>query len=153
MPENRTAESPFQSRFGGGWISASQYLAENMCDRMARKERTALPAKFWSTSALWKKTFLVQLRFANSLLKLYSVAAIIDGLKHPKGKNVYSLGARFLDPLIKDEQERLDRQAAELAKVVASIPQVEESFPAHASTPRPVFQPQKSQLDKLRSLD
>ncbi len=153
MAENRSDKACFESRFGGGWLTASQYLAENMCDRMARKDKTSLPAKFWDTSDLWKRHFLQQIRSANSLLKLYSIEAILRGLRHPKGKNVFSLGARWLDPIIKDEQRKIDIQAEKLTKAIAQPEPAKTSPIPHNTAPRPVFQPKASSLDKLRNLE
>lgn len=153
MAANRSDKACFQSRFGGGWLTSSQYLAEGMCDRMARKEKTSLPAQFWVTSDLWKRHFLTQIRFANALLKLYGIEAILKGLRHPKGKTVYSLGARWLDPLIKEEQRKIDQQARKLAEAAKSASVVEPACPPQSTAPRPVFQQRSNQIDRLKGLD
>lgn len=88
----------WQSAYGGGWVGDAQYLAEGMCRRLARKEKRELPLRFWD-GADWKKFFLMQLRIANGLLKVHSVDAILFGLRHPKGKNAYSLNAKWLPEL------------------------------------------------------
>jgi len=156
MAEERSEKCRWKSRFAvDTWISSSQYLAENMCDRQARKKKTTLPFKFWDKeiSPTWHREFLMQLRHANSLLKLYSVEAIVAALRSPKGKNVFSLGAKWLDPIIQEEQRRFDvaqeKQAVRLAK--------EETQPVVASNipeaPRPSFTNHQSILSKLRDLD
>lgn len=149
MPSEKTDKSGYQSRFGGGWIAPGQFIAESMCDRIARKDKAELPLKFW-TLERWKRPFLLQLRHANSLLKLYSAEAIIRALRTPEGKRVYSLGAQWLDPLIRVEQERVDRQAEAREKAPAAEP-----APPAATTepPRQPYKPRPSPLDKLRQLD
>lgn len=88
----------WQSAYGGGWIGDAQYLAEEMCRRKARKDGVELPLRFWDGPP-WKQFFLMQLRFANELLKRHSVDAILFGLRHPKGKTAFSLRASWLPEL------------------------------------------------------
>ena len=76
-----------------------------MCIRLADKKKEALVYKFWNLSN-WKPVFLNQLRAAQSLLKLYTVKAIITVLQ--KNRNVYSLRAPWLDSEFQAEQLRLD---------------------------------------------
>src|SRR5687768_11913796 len=109
MAKNRSENSKFESNYGGGHITAAQYLAELMCERIAKKNKKELGPRFWNTS-LWKRTFCSQVLAANHLLKLYNSKAIVAALKEVPW--AYSLRAEFLDPVIKDKQERMDRQAA-----------------------------------------
>jgi hypothetical protein len=148
MPENRSDKSRFESRFGGGFVSVAQYLAENMCDRTARKERTALPAKFWQLPA-WKQRFLMQVTLANRLLAKYDSTAIIRALKTPRGKTAYSFGAPFMGPIYQSEQEKLVRERESLAKLPA--PEVAPVI-TNPKT-RPVFVDKQSPLSKLRGLE
>lgn len=93
------------SRFGGGWISDGQYLAEGMCVRVALSKGKTLPLRFWE-HADWKNFFLMQLRFANALLKEFAAEAIINALRSPEGKTAFSLRAKWLRPLLEREQAR-----------------------------------------------
>ncbi len=109
-----------------------------------------MPLKFWSLDK-WKRDFLQQLRFANSLLKIYSASAISAALRSPAGKNVYSLGAKWLDPAIKREQERIDKEQARLttAPVIELPPE-----PIKAEPPREGFiGADNTLITKLRKLD
>jgi hypothetical protein len=150
MAEQRSDKSPFQSQFGGGWVSASQFLAETMCDRKARLKGTALPQRFWraDVSAVWEREFLTQLRHANALLKLYGIKAVVRALRTPPGKKIFSLGAKHLDPLIREEQLKLDREAA----LIAQRKPPAETRPVRLEPPRPAPPGQASKLSKLRDL-
>lgn len=153
MAEKQSAACPFKSNFGGGWVTPAQYLAESMCFRIARKDKRTLPLRFWKTEA-WERPFLLQLRHANGLLKLYSAEAIIRALRTPEGKKVYSLGAQWLDPVIRVEQEKVDRQAAareEEARKPTPAPTSAE--PRKAEPPRKSYSARPTHLDRLRELD
>jgi len=68
MANERSEKSCFQSKFGGGWISSGQFLAEIMCERFALSQKERLSHKFWS-DPYWLKKFKLQLKGANELLK------------------------------------------------------------------------------------
>ena len=148
MSNIKTEKSPFKSRFSIEplYISGAQFIAENMIDRQARKDGKVLPDKFWN-SEIYKRNFQLQLRFANSLLKTYSVAAIISALRTPTGKRIYSLSAKWLDAIIKGEQERIDREN----KKVADVTNVPEEICNNEFIP-PSFPANKSELSKLKGL-
>lgn len=121
-----------------------------MVARIAEYEGVRLPQKFWNTSR-WKRTYLLQVTHANNLLKLYSIDAIIAALRTKEGKKVRSFGAKWLDPIVQDEQERIDRQKA-LAPEAHEI-QMQKPLPDIVEPPRPLFVPKKSLLSKLRDLN
>jgi len=147
VQEQPTSGRPYKSRFGGGYISGVQYLAENMCARLARRDRVELHERFWK-SARWEKEFRLQTVHAAKLLKDYSMEAIIAALQTTRGKQVYSLGLKsVLVPIIKDEQEKLDRKkAASEVKVQVETP------PPAAEPPRPNFVGKQTLLGKLREI-
>jgi hypothetical protein len=135
----------FKSRYTDKPITVAQHLAELMCERMAQKDKSELPYRFWNTTK-WKKPFLHQLQIANSLLKLYKAEAILLVLR--KNKNVYSLNAQFLDNQYRAEDERLEHQAERTTEEV--------TLPTNVSTtskPREEFVEKESVLSKLRKLD
>jgi hypothetical protein len=126
-------------------ISASQYLAERMCERIAKKEgKGDLPYKFWNVP-VYKKFFLYQVNIANALLKLYSIEAILAALK--KLPMVYSLNAEFIDNTIKREQKIIDKQQAELANKT-----IEDKNINTTEKPRQAFTEKKSAISKLREM-
>lgn len=150
MAANQSEASPYKSFFGGGFVSSGQYLAEVMCARMAKKQGKELPQHFWNLDA-WKRTFLYQLRLANGLLKLYEPLALIAGLK--RAKFVFSLNAKMvLDPLFKEEQEKLNRQR-EIRERNLQQPMLPAPTLSEPTKPREVYNHEKTLLSKLRNLD
>lgn len=137
----------YDSAYGGGQITAAQFLAEFMVARLARVKGVRLPLKFWNLPA-WKRTYRLQLLHAYSVLKLYSPEAVSRALRSPEGKKAFSLNAPWLDALFQAEQQK-DME------LVAVCPTTSEtSLPANLpSAPRPAFIPKASVLSKLRGLD
>ena len=149
MAKEKTKKSCYESKFGGGWISEGQYLAEIMCQRFALSQKESLGNKFWEDK-YWLKKFLLQTKHANDLLKQYKIEYILKALEQPDDKKVYSLGLHsVLIPLIKKfiKQESIIQQNSQpQPKQTVSINTLEQ--------PRPVFNNKKKNiLDKLREFD
>lgn len=99
----------YKHKTTGQACNAAQYIAEMVCLREAEKERVGRPAyALWNTER-WQKKFKSQVTKAYQLLKKYSDKAIISALNSYKGKNIYSLRVGFLEPIIQNEQKRLDK--------------------------------------------
>lgn len=146
MPNRQTERCPFKSRFAPDlWISAGQYLAESMCDRQARRQGVHLPHRFWEADR-WKRSFLFQLREANGLLKTYALEAIVAALRTPEGQRVLSFSARWLDPIIREQERRILRRAEE------PPPPRPEAVAPSGEPPRPAFVHKPSALSRLRGL-
>jgi hypothetical protein len=154
MAEVRSEQRPFKSRFGAGWITPIQYLAENMCDRIARRDRVQLTDHFWLGSKAWDKEFCLQTVHASVLLRKFQVEAILAALRTTRGKNLYSLGLKsVLIPLIEREQLRLDTEKKAAAVKVEAEPAAPAPVePAQVEQPRPALPAQNSLLGKLRDL-
>ncbi len=73
-------------------ISKAQWLTEQICERIAAKEKKTLLPKFWNDPK-WNKIFRRQISAANTLLAKHDIVDIMAALKHPKGKWITSLGA------------------------------------------------------------
>lgn len=132
----------FVSRYGAGDnITAAQYIAEIMCERLARKDKEDLPVKFWNTPK-WQRTFKQQILAAHSILKLHKADAIIAALK--KTPTVLSLRAEWLQPIIQECQQKLKI-------VITTIDKLEVA--STTEKPRETFVTKKSTLSKLRDLD
>lgn len=129
----------FESRFGGGWISAAQYLAETMCARNAKFNKTELPPKFWNHKP-WKDYYLYQIKLANSLLKKYSQSIIFQSLRTPNGVKVISLKSPFLQKEIAVIEKKNAQQEIKTTEV--------ENL-----NQRPNFVQNKSLKRKLEELD
>lgn len=145
MPE-KSEKIRYMSRYGGGEVSPSQYLAELICENIASKNKTDLEYKFWNNE-IWKKTFVSQVIAANSLLKLYQpqiiVSVIIKAIK--KRKNVYSLRAKWLHDELKKESLLQQRTAPTTTVIVKKTTEIEK--------PRENFIENKTTRAKLRDLD
>jgi hypothetical protein len=152
MAKQPSDASRYQSRYGGGWITAAQWIAELMCERQAKKDGRGLVMKFW-LQPQWKKPFAMQLRLANGLMKIYQPAAISRALRSPRGRGAYSLAAGWLDELFAQEQAELDRKQAQAEEARAEPPQPPaEQTDKQPESPRPAFTPGKSKINKLRDI-
>tara|TARA_R110002020_G_scaffold5117_27_gene21754 strand:- start:899 stop:1324 length:426 start_codon:yes stop_codon:yes gene_type:complete len=99
----------YKHKTTGQACNAAQYIAEMVCLREAEKERVGRPAyALWNTET-WQKKFKSQVTKAYQLIKKYSDKAIINALNSYKGKNIYSLRVKFLEPIIQNEQKALDK--------------------------------------------
>ena len=108
----------YKHKTTGQECNAAQYIAEMVCLREAEKQRVGRPAyALWNTDK-WQKKFKSQVTKAYGLLKKYSDKAIINALNSQKGKNIYSLRVKFLEPIIKKEQEAIDKLEAKEIKEV-----------------------------------
>ena len=138
-------EKNYKHKINGKPCNAAQYIAEMVCLRKAEKERTGRQGDdFWNTPK-WKKEFQSQVTKAYGLLKKYSDKAIINALNSQKGKNIYSLRVKFLEPIIKKEQEAIDKLEARQIKEV----QYEDNT---LQKPRKSFG-KKTLFSKLEGLD
>lgn len=151
MAEERSDKNRWKSIYGGGWIASAQYLAEGMIYRQAKTKKKELPPKFWNNDEIWKRAFLLQVRFASALLKIYAPEAIIRALRTPQGKKIYSFAAKWLDPLIKVEQIKWEREQASLAKITPKEI-IKMDTNNEIEKPREAFVKEKSNLSKLRDL-
>lgn len=129
-------------------ISPAQYLAELVCERIAKKDGNALPVKFWNTDR-WKNIFLQQLLAANTLLKVYHPLAVIRGLRLQK--TVYSLRAKWLLDTVDTQQKKLLVEQEQLDNLKKYHDDVVTEI--KNNKPREAFAQHKSSLDRLRELE
>ena len=71
-----------------------------MCIRKANKSGEILPDSYWNHPS-WKTFFKQQITMAHALLRLYPYDAVLKALNDPKCKSIWSLGAKWLDDVIK----------------------------------------------------
>jgi hypothetical protein len=87
-------ERKYESKYGAeGLITAAQFLAEEICQRIAKKENKVLGYRFWQKPE-WKKIFQRQIVAANALLKEKDCLQIMSFLRSSKGKWILSLGLK-----------------------------------------------------------
>lgn len=132
----------FQSKYAIDTdITPAQYLAEYMCERIAKKEGAQLPMRFWQLSH-WKKVFLLQVLKANEWLKEYDMSVIMKGLRSPAAAKIYSLGFKSgLKPIF-DRQVKIEK-----GRVPEQVTIIEESN--IMEKPRPTI----SKRNTLRDLN
>jgi len=95
------------SKYTDRKISPAQYLAERICERIAKKEKKTLAHKFWNTD-YWKPIFMMQVVKANELLDYYNFAEIVKALAKPRASYIYSLGAKAqLGPFLEEARKEL----------------------------------------------
>ena len=142
MSKNRTEKSKYPSRYSPqGWVSASQYITELVCEKKARTESKDLPAKFWEIKD-WKKYFQYQITLANRLLKEFSEESIISALKDDRCWKTYSLRSPFLRGIIQEKEDALKERTSVDYEIV------DKKSVTHKSN-----NTKKSIISKLRDLD
>lgn len=102
----------YKSRYGADSdITAAQYLVEFIMERIAKKEKTTLPYKFWNIPK-WNKQFRMQIKYANELLAEYSEQEVFGALKTKQGQRIFSLGAKktMIIPLIEEGRKNKPKQ-------------------------------------------
>jgi len=141
MAKQRSDDSKYESRHGGGWITPAQFLAEVMCERTAKENLEELPIKFWNKPR-WKKEFFKQLNLANTILKDHDAAVVSKALKSKEGKKIFSLGAPWFKKLILLEEKNF--------KEISSLTESKEAVELPI---RKTFQQSKSLIKRIKELD
>lgn len=118
MAEHKSDKSPYESSYGGGWITPAQKLAEIMCQKGAAE---TLPPFFWRQDNL-ATAFKKHIGQAKRLVDEFSYEAVFRALQHDKARKVTSFGAPFFKPIVADEQAKIDLQ--EEMRANAYIPEV-----------------------------
>jgi len=115
MPEQPTDKSKYLSKYAPEtYVTAAQFIAELICEKIAYREKTKLVDRFWNLDK-WGKKFRYQVSQANKLLQEYDALSIIRAIKSPAATKIVSLGARFiLIPLIEKEQSILNSEKESL---------------------------------------
>jgi hypothetical protein len=149
MATERTESSRYQSLYGGGFVTPAQILSEVMCERMARSKGQSLPAKFWSVSEEWSKTFIWQLTQANKLLKEFHETVISRVLRSKEGSKFLSLTGKGLRPLLKKEQKKYEE---EIKRISNSTTEEKVEIQSNAIV-KPSFVTNKSKLSRLKGID
>jgi hypothetical protein len=104
----QTALSKYKSPSTGDFCTSAQYVAELICQKLAKHEKVGtLPYKFWNLPK-WKKIYIRQVSLANKLIKEYGEEPVIKFVKSSAGKNTISLGARNVKKEIEKIKFALD---------------------------------------------
>jgi len=101
----------FFSRYAGGYVTAPQYLVEQLCINMATQSNEPLADRFW-TQPKWKKFFGEQIHTAYKILEEYDIKAALGALNDKRSKKTRSLRSSYYQKLVKIYQSKLDLVAA-----------------------------------------
>lgn len=145
MPEKRSEKSRFQSRFGGGFVSDSQYITEILCIIIASQEKKDLFDHFWRHSP-WDKIFRTQVTAAGKLLQKWDIGVVVAALKDYRCNKIKSFRAAWLlEPILKEKQREIL-----VKQEVAETIEVEKS--PTDQLPRRPSSTKQSLLSKLRGI-
>lgn len=121
MVKERSESCCYQSNFGGGFVTAPQYLIECLCFLVARKDKIQLVNRFW-TQPRWAKHFRWQVKPVNELLKIYSSEVILDALRDRRCWNIASFGNKSkLLPIIQEKQIVCDTKMQRIMQLETPI--------------------------------
>ena len=134
----------YKSPNSGDPCTFPQYAAELLCVREAKKKKLDLGHKFWNTE-LWKKKFTTHIVSVNKKLKKYDAQAILNALHRKDMAWALSLFIPAMDAAIKEEQSKLNKEAARPIEVI------EFEDKTHEKPIKPIGK--KTKLTKLRELD
>lgn len=136
------------SKFTDELVSDAQALVDIVLERMFAKRGLKLTKKYWQREECLRD-YKLQLIYASSLLKLYSFQAIINALRSKQGLNIWSLNAKWLDPIIKIEQAKIDKKEKEITESIKNSPVKITEPTVQGNSIRPTFKTKQSILDKL----
>lgn len=150
MAEHKSDDSKHTSKWGGGFVTSAQYLAELICENIAKKNKKNLFNRFWQTEA-WEKTFQWQIICANRLLKKYHPSVLIKVLSDSQYKHkIISLGA------IKNIEKELDHYQKEYDSKIEKFTSSNTDSPIEDKTlyapPKPFTTKKESIINKLKGL-
>lgn len=134
----------FPSKYSNGKeVTAAQYLAELICERVAKKNQKDLHYRFWLHPE-WEKEYKGQVAAANKLLSQFDIKHIIGGLNSYRGQKIYSLRAPHLIDMIKQYMKTNPMPTKN-----HNTPQIERDIKTYGRNTTK----NNSILDKLRNID
>lgn len=105
-------------------ITAAHFLAEQMLRRQAGRDQIELKGDFWK-SKRWANEFRRQAFYADSLLKKFSMNALVNAFNSPRGMTLYTLDAEKVITEIVDDM-RLPSRPRPIAKVKTLLAKLKE---------------------------
>jgi len=146
----KTDNRCYPSKYSPGkYVTGAQYVIELICERKAALNGEVLSLRFWRNEE-WAKEFSSQTRTVNSLLKKYSVKALVHVLHD--NPRIYSLRAAWIKPKIDDAQRLVDKAEKRKAEAVSQQKPVKRVTVDVNSKPRQRVV-RKNALSKLYELD
>ena len=118
MAKQRSEKSRYPSQYGGGWVSAAQYLTECLCVLIAKQGKKELLDNFWNEKQ-WTAIFRRQAGLAAKLLKIHPPEVILNALRDRRCWKIRSFGANWLiGPLLAEKQRAYDATVAQQSDTV-----------------------------------
>lgn len=112
MSKKITERSKYPSKYAvETWISPSQYIAELICESIARSRGEVLIPYFWMKSKFWRNTFVRQCGLASKLLKNYPALVIISSIA--ACKNLTSLASPIFKQILAKNVKKINQQNLE----------------------------------------
>jgi len=146
MAKTRTESSRFPSKWGGGWVSPSQYITECLCVLIAKRERKELDDQFWQREP-WTAIFRRQVPLAVKLLREHPPEVILSTLRDRRCWKIQSFGANWLlKPLLKQKQREYDAQVAQQSNDIKTKVSTTEK-------PRHIARKKKSLFNQLKEAE
>lgn len=106
----------YPSKYSNGKeVSAAQYIAEMICERLAKKNKKDLHYRFW-LSKEWEKEYKGQIAAANKLLKSYTFLEVVNALNSIYGLKIYSLRAPHLIDIIEKTKSSVHKVSVSINK-------------------------------------
>jgi len=125
-------------------VSAAQYITELICENKAKKDTLDLHYRFWVNKE-WASYYRNQIATAYKLVKKYDDVAIVRALRNPKAAKIYSLRAPHLQPIIEEEQKKLDAENKNLTLDLTRVENVKFGSQTNKRT--------KNIFSKLKDID
>lgn len=144
MAKERTEDSRYKSRYGGGFITDAQYLTECLCFLIARQQREDLCDNFWKNEP-WKTVFRKQIPGAEKLLKEYPAEVILMMMRDSRCHKIKSFHARSLfNHILVQKMREYELKNKQEEHVVQEKPDVMQKPPKRGNS--------SSILSKLKGL-
>jgi hypothetical protein len=120
-PTKPTGKCQYSSPFSPGkYITAAQYLAELMCQRIARQESKELPDRFWNLPK-WQAIIRKHYTHLGRLTRRFPVEAIIRAFNDKRSQRMISFGNRGFIPIIIDHMAAIKREEANPPKETEAV--------------------------------
>ena len=103
MAQKETDKSHYDSKWGGGKITAAQFIMELLCEKIATWRKKTLTNKFWLEKE-WKQTYILQMLHVNALLKVYPEQVIITSIK--RVEKLTSIKVPWFQNVLKEEYDK-----------------------------------------------
>jgi len=128
MTKKKEHKDIFQSNYGGGNVTAAQYIIELICAKKAGMAKQILSYKFW-TDTEWGMFYKRWLKPVHKLLRQYDAMAIINALNDKHSGMKWSLHTEFMIGLIKEHSKKLKSTQRELKINPDTIDKSKNSIP------------------------